>query len=569
MAVEGMGDIGFFGVNSGLDSESISPGVLQRAENVITRGNNVRTRPGYKSIYNAPNGHPQGITLFTPSGGKPHLVFACLGDVFISSFPFREYRQLANIKFSENSARVVFQECEQSTSYDEKGEFFFLSQPKRMLIMQDGNTRAAFWDGSESRHLNPEVSTKETTLPNRDETPPGLWMAWVSDRLIVFRDNLGFASDIGNPLKFTETQYLSEARAFTFPDKVTGAVQPYANLPLIVFTTNSLTRLRVDIRERSSWVGTRDFQQTDYNIGCVSGRSIVRSFGQVWWYSEYGITNFNAALQLNNDSRFQYLDNEMAYSKQRLSPLSEHACATSWENYILMSVPFEDLWNKHTWVLDQMQDPSGRAAWNGWWTGVRPVQWATGDVNGVQRAFCLSRDHDGINRVWEAFTEIPGDNGYPITSYIETRTYNNQSKVNKQYLHSKLFLNEMSGEIDLGVFVGATRGPYNHLVGLRMHAKAGSIGELIPENVSDYKPQTRVINTQSFFKDSCESCIESTLPDNIDVGFQHYVTWTGDLGINGIQLFFDATVSHNQFEPDCKPDEDGENAINMAGCEDV
>ena len=568
MPVEAAGDIGFVGVNSGVNPETLPAGYLARAENIITRGNKARTRPAYKSIYNAPSGHPQGITLFTPSGAKPHMVFACGGFVFTSEFPFVEYEQLPNIKFSETSARVVFQECVQTTDYDENGEFYFLSQPRNLLIMQDGNTRAAYWDGSTNRHLNPEVSGSETTVPNRDETPPGLWMAWVSDRLMVFRNNLGFASDIGNPLKFTETQYLAESRAFTFPDVVTGAVQPYADLPLLVFTRNSLTRLRVDIRQRSTWVDTPNFQQTDYNIGCVSGRSIVRSFGQIWWYSEYGVTNFNSALQLNNDSRFRYMDNEMAYSKQRLSPLIELGCATSWENYILFSVPFTDLWNSHTWVLDQMQTPEGNAAWNGWWTGVRPVQWATGDVLGAQRAFCLSRDYDGVNRVWEAFTELSGDNGCPITSYIETRQYNMEQKVNKQYLNSKLYFSELEGGADLSVYVGATRGPYDRIMQRRILADVGSIDEFIPEGVEDYRPQTRVLNTENYDrKGGCNSCgVETDLPNNIDSAFQHMVVWSGDVAVNGVQLFMETQPGMNRFDPDCQADESGDKIVNLFGC---
>jgi hypothetical protein len=566
--IKAMGDIGWFGMNSGADAQALAPGFAYRLQNVATRGNIVRTRPGFNTVFNAPSGQPQGITVFTPSGGLPHLVFACDGYVFASPFPFQDYFQLPNIRFSETSAIVTFQECEQTTDYDAEGVFYFLSQPRRLLIMQDGNTRAAVWDGSVDRHLDPSPSSGEATEIGKDETPVGLWMAWVADRLLVFRDNLGFASDIGNPLKFTESQYLAEARAFTFPDKVTGAVQPYAGLPLLVFTNNSTTQLRVDIRDRTTWVDTVDFQKTDYNIGCVAGRSIIRSFGQVWWYSEFGVTNLNAALQLNNDSRFRYYDNEMAYSKAKLSPTREWIAAAPFENYLLFSVPSSDLQNRHTWVLDQMQSPEGNMAWSGFWTGIRPVCWAVSTILGEQRIFALSLDGDGVNRVWEAFQEDRSDNGCPILSYVDTRQYNDGTQVNKQYLHSKLFWDEVLGTVDYAVYTGATRGPYNMVAQQRLVATQGSMGDNIDFTISDYASQSRTVRTQFIDKaGDCTVCgVESDLPDNIDVAFQHLITWSGDAGLRGIQMFYNDDPGFNEFQPDCVQDETGPNIVSPIGC---
>jgi hypothetical protein len=98
-------------------------------------------------------------------------------------------------------------------------------------MMQDGVTRAAFWDGSISRHLNPTPSTltdangERLTQVGLDETFIGLWMKWSGNRLWVSRDGMLFASDIGNPLKFTEAQYLNEGRAFYLPGECTGMIE--------------------------------------------------------------------------------------------------------------------------------------------------------------------------------------------------------------------------------------------------------------------------------------------------------------------------------------------------------
>lgn len=559
---------GWRGMNSGVDPEFLDDSQAFQCMNVVSRGGKLRTRPSFNSLFNAPNGFPQGITLFTPNNGIPNLVFACGGYIYYSPFPFVEYDKLPNVQFSPQSRFVVFQDTLQTTDYDADGRFFFLNRPRKILVMQDGNTPAAFWDGSESRHLNPQKSNQEFTLPLRDETPLGLWMAWVADRLIVFRGNLGYASDIGNPLKFTETQYLSEGRAFTFPDDVTGAVQPYSGSPLVVFTNNTRTELRVDIRDRTKWVDTQDFQQTDYNLGCVSGRSIVRSYGETWWFTQYGITNLNYALRVNNDSSFRYLDNEMAVSKARLSPTLEGICATSFENYLLMSVPATDIYNKHTWVLDQSNTPAGNAAWDGYWTGIRPVQWATDVIEGKPRAFCLSLDEDGVGRVWEAFGDERSDNGCPITCLVETKRYNDQNKEDKQFSHARLHLDEIVGTVDLATDFAGDRGPYNRILTKRFESTRGSVKDGFMNQFQDFVSQSRVINTQRTdrLRGACNDCgVEGEQPHNISSAFSISLTWSGSMAVRGVQLFYDTKTT--DYEPDCGDDESGDRIVTAGGCE--
>lgn len=562
MADRAMGTMfGWQGMDSGVDPEFLGDRFAYLGVNTVSRGGRLRTRPGFETVFNAPHGQPQGITLFTQNNGVPNLVFACDGYVYHSPYPFVEYFQLPNIKFSGWSRNVVFQPCLQTTDYDEDGRLFFLNRPRHLLIMQDGRTPAAYWDGSVSRHLNPEKSFQEFTVQGKDETPLGLWMAWVADRLVVFRGNRGFASDIGNPLKFTETQYLAESRSFTFPDDVTGAVQPYVGSPLVVFTVNTRTELRVDIRDRTKWIDTQDFQVTDYNLGCVSGRSIVQSFGETWWFSEYGLTNLNYALRVNNDSRFRYLDNQMAISKSRISPVMDGICGASFENYLLMSVPAQDIQNRHTWVLDQGNTPSGDIAWDGYWTGIRPVEWASGQVSGESRIFALSMDMDGVNRVWEAFSPSRSDNGCPITCFVESKAYNDGTKESKLFSHARLYLDSVSGDVDLAVDFAGDTGSYQRILTKRMVATRGSIADGHMNRVMDFSPQARVLNTSMNVSSECG--VESTIPQNISSAFSLSMQWCGDMAVRGFQMLYD--IYSTDYEPNCAADESGTRIVTVSG----
>jgi len=568
---EGIGNIGqWIGMNSGVDPESLPTNVLWQAMNTISRGGVIRTRPGYGSIYNAPSGWPQGCTFFTTSDKKYYFVFAVNGYVYASEYPFKEYFALGGIRFSPRSLHINFELCQQTTTYDEDGNFEFLAKPQNILVMQDGRTKAAYWDGTVARHLNPVKSSGEFTEVGFDETPMGLWMVWANDRLWVFRDNMGFASDIGNPLKFTETQYLSEARAFLFPGDVTGAVQPYARSPLIVFTSSTKTYLQAQIRDRTTWAETPDFQTTEYNLGCVSGKSIVKSFGETWWFSEYGVVNLDYAMQFEQSSKFQYMDNEMAVSKAYLSPTLSRVCAASYENYMLFSVPSGHIYNRHTWVLDQMNTPRGVSAWDSFWTGIRPVDWASANIDGQQRVFALSYDSDGVSRIWEAFSGQNNDNGCPILCHIETGRYNNGSKTLKKFRNSRLFLDGLVGDSYLSARVASEHGPYNEILNRKFVVTEGSIADGYTDDIVDFLPQNRRLNTEYLVIDSsgCNECsVEIGEPHDLGTAFSHQFIWLGDLGIQGFQMIMVEEPVPTDYEPDCQDDEVGPKIVTAAGTE--
>lgn len=585
------------GANSFTDSRYLPDAQYVMGENVVCRGGVVQTRPGYRTVFNMPCGWVQGMTTFTPTGGVPHLVFAVGGFVYASPAPFDSYFRIPNIQFAEDSRFVAWANCTQTVEFNDDGLLIPLDTPRQVLIMQDGRTRAAMWDGSEARHLNPEPSEildengDKVAQPGFDETPVGLWMAWAGDRLWVSRGNLVFASDYGNPLAFIEDDYIANGRAFYMPEDVTGMVQPTSESPLIVFGESTTTFLQANIRQRepkveipsgttfpvllsAGWLDTPDFQKTEFGVGCSSHRSIVKAYGETWWYDRNGVINLNAARQFFNDSSRKYLDSQMAWSKGSISPDKSGIASATFENYILMSMPSGSYHNRHSWVLDLSEQDVAQPVWNGWWTGIRPVEWGTLVFQGQQRVFALSYDADGVGRIWEAFTEKRDDNGTAITAGFLTKEHAPNGQLYAQFRYAELYLDEVGGSVDLAVDVRTTRGSVRRILTKRVEATMQPVryDEQYSFNSKFFgsRTQSRRVRSQEpavVTSDGCSSCgVESDKPVLIDIAFQLWIYWSGRLGVRGYNLYTNAADQYNDFRGACETDETAPRTVNVDGC---
>lgn len=548
-------------------------------QNVVCRGGIVQTRPGTRSLFCAPDGNFQGVTVFTPASGVAQIVFAVNGIVYTSAAPFTSYRRLANIQFSATSKYISWASCLKSTDYDNEGNLIFLDSPYLVLVMQDGLTRAAYWDGSTSGHLNPGsadvTDSTDATFPGYDETPIGLWMIWSGNRLWVSRGNQIFASDIGNPLKFTETLYINEGRAFYLTGPCTGMTEvPSGNgedKGFIAFTENDGTLFQSYIQDRTTWLSTPLFQNTILpNIGCVAPRSLVTQYGLNWWFSARGLTNLNASFRQNLSSRIDYQDNQMMSSKAYLAQDLSGACGAYYENYLLMSVPSADVLNRHTWALDQAPMEGNANAWTGIWTGWRPIEWARAVVSGDERLFFGSIDYDGKNRIWQAMLPERTDNGCPITCYAQLREHAAGSLLDKKFHYTKFFLSQIYGDVDLAMYIGSTKGAYQHQKTIRLVATKGQVyadteyadtGPLFMGN----RVQSRTVYTPSDPQaNECNSCGVESNATLVDFAFSHLLVWSGQMGIRAYQMRL--IEQPERFGGECQDDETGPRVLNSAGC---
>ena len=577
------------GINSGTLPSLLPDGTATAAMNLAHRGDVWQTRPGYNTTFGMPCGQPQGIVFFTPTGGTPYLVIAVAGLVYTSRWAngFNEYQLLPNVKFSPNVTNVFWAVTSQFSSRDSGGNVIYLQQPVSVLMMQDGVSRAAYWDGENSGHLNPTPSDKslDTSPAGFDGTPQGEWMAWAGNRLWVAFGNQVFASDFGNPLKFKESEYIADGQSFYMPEGVTGMIQPTVNSPLFIFGPNTNTRLQANIQDRSQWLYTPEFQITDYTIGCVAGRSIVLSHGFMWWYSAQGVANFNAATQQHFNSSWAYQDSQMAFSKYYLAANKVGICALPFENYLLFSVPSSDRWNAHTWALDLLPSQtgggvsaysayqaSGAPGWDGIWTGTRPVEWTTGIINGQQYCWFLSFDYDKVNRVWQAFDGTRTDNGCPITSYLQTKAHNFNSLDYKRFVYADMNMLEVLGDYDLSVSFASEKGAYQRVMTKRVVATPGMFGtvQAFSTNTTyqSYRPQTRFLATENNNNrvSECNFCgIESNKENYVGREFSLLFVMSGRGGIKNYRCFVQVGLD-DKFKGDCEVDETGPRVLTDSGC---
>jgi hypothetical protein len=540
-------DIRFLG---GMES-SAEPGTLgsdffARGMNVTNRGGIVQCRPGYRCRTVLPAGNFQGGKVFRPKSGDVTLLFGVEGVLYSSPYPFLEVMVVPDVAFIPHSRQLFFQQAEQSIQFNSDGSLTLIS-PRNVMVIQDGGfSPPAVFDGTSAEHQR-----------GAGAIPLGGAMAWSGDRLWVARGSSLFASDIANPFSFREPEYFATVTAFSLPGEITAMAEvPNADIAqLLVFTDSTTTLMQSGVRNRAVWNTTANFQRILFPaVGCVSQQSITTHLGLLWWYSAFGLTSLDSASFTRQTSVLPYRDNEMADSKGRMSPDVGGVAMGVFENYLMVSVPYCDSKNRHTWVLDQapLQRGGGAssAAWNSVWTGTRPAQWIYGSFGGTEQIFHISKDFDGNNRLWESFTPDRLDDGCPITWYMETRGIDGGLPLQpKKFRYATAYLRELYGQVDVGIFwAGVSRGKYKSILKKRINASIGSIrtGEVIRYDslMFGLKKQMRDVRTEDAQQTASATTLTSTdveSPDAefIDEAFQLLIVGSGPGAVAGIRYFME------------------------------
>jgi hypothetical protein len=547
-------DVTFFrGAKSDCEPGSLPLGYYFSAINMLNVGGVLSCRPGYKCWAKLPEGKLQGATLFRPKVGLEQVLVAIDGIIYVSEYPFLKYRVLDNVLMSPTAKQIFWQQTTQAarrltTDFSSAIEVI---APREVVFIQDGGfTAPAWYDGSQSGHVR----------NNAFETPTGGPMAWIGDRLWVSSGRQVFASDISNGFSFREQIYLGGVNSLLFKNEVTAfAKTPSLEFPqLIVFTDSEASLVQASIRDRSTWPTTDGFQIEIFNIGCSSQRSVTSHFGQLTWFSKAGIVFWDSATASKISGRLPLRDSEMSISKTRLMDDLSLVAAASFGPYLLMSTPADDLFNKHTWVLNSssietLNDSSG-PSWAGFWLGTRPVEWFYGSIAGADRIYHVSADADGQNRLWEIFRPERLDNGCPIMWAVETRGFFGQTSQTKKipgtdcrFMFADIKLMGIEEDLDIGAFfAGGVRGSYIPIMAKRISVERGSLSwdqEITATSeLFGFKPQSRGVRTQdanqiSTETDSGACSIESPDLDNLDENFQMLIVGHGPATLRMIRTF--------------------------------
>ena len=624
--------IGFTdGVNSYVDPQFVGDTQVRWAENSVNKGGIWQTRPGFDSVlsllYNASSGdfynwwfnngtpdvYPQFFTFFQPTNGNPQLLFGLSGAVFYCNInhdgTISNPVLIPQIKFSDKADQICAVNTVR-TSTLQNGRVW-VTAPQNILIMQDGVSRACYWDGVAAGTLNPVKKWKTDDQGNTiyvdgyNQTRLGLWMAWSGNRLWVANGTQVFASDLGDPLTFTDETVLVNIPSFNFPSPVTGLIDRGASgvqqNMLFVGTTTGIFTIQSGIQQRSQWISVADFQRKVFaGVGCVSHKSMINHMGLLHWYSDNGIVAFDSFGTVVSTQALPPIDSEMAYSKQQMSGNRSGICAGSFDSYVWWSVPVAikpsnpeykatyrgRIYNGHTQVLDRIVMPVGfnisagssfgSSAWQGVWTGLRPVEWATAVINGQKKVYCLSIDYDGVIRVWKAFNGNRADNNQPVSWTIETKSHAvTDGPFSKSVFRTfRLLMTQIYGGVTIEGFWKGLRGKYHQLLDTSVMATPGSV---LLDN-PDYTPIINATNHESFAKqtrdirakdnraqETCTSAnVEDKDQDDIDRAFSLLLRFTGIGALKAYRI----TVDYNpdNTEGEVLDPETGQHILPEASC---
>lgn len=566
--------------------------------NVVCRGGIVQTRPGYRLRLTLPAGNLQGMRLFKPTKEESDiqdycLVFAVDGKVYYSQYPFTQpaswepYR-LKNIQFSPTAKNIYWANTEKTVQANEQGQLSIVPTYS-VLMMQDGETPAAYWDGQTDAHISEDSPTLGT--------PIGTWMAWAGNRLWIARGRSLIPGDLNDPLSFQERTTGPAAGDFLLDDEITGITTvPGENRQsnLIVFTNRTTFSFLASILDRDEWVSTPNFQSILYaNLGCVAGRSIVSHSGLLWWFAQGGLVSSDSVMANFLTSEIKYKDIEMANSKRNMAPDTSNVCSTSFESYLLVSVPSGDTLNAHTWVMDDAssgdilrEEPP---AWNGIWTGIRPVEWANDFINGQKRIFAASTDYQSLadgsfNHIWEAFDPSRMDSyelldasntltlvSNPIYCSFETKLYGDGMEY-KRMRYAEADLVEIGGDVNLKISFGGTRGGFHEIMTKRIIANLNADGiendtvQELWDRLGYFRPQSRrVVTTDAalMFSEEKDCSLESPFTPDRDKAFSLYFQWCGRMGVEALRVYQE--IIADKVVGECEENEEGVNIVTQDG----
>jgi hypothetical protein len=423
------------GINSAFRPDQIGNNQAAWASNITIRDGKPQSRD-YNLVQRAilPKGLVQGAGFFSADNGQFLLsIWGQIWRVLITGNSVTV--DLIPMDFVNSPTIPVVWMCETAGSF----------------VIQDGQSAALIYDGSSLRRADP-------TIP---EVPIGQQMAYGNGRLAVAVN--GNQVQVGNitsdlfqsELAFTETTYLSGGGSFLFRYPVTAlAFLPVNNTDtgygsLIVFGTPFTNSLGLQITARELWDQIPGFEQVLLPTIGAAGQDCVISVNQdlYWRDGEGQVWSLRSAqwdaLSPGNSPLSREVGRIVNYE---IDTLVQYSGGIFFDNRILlMASPFYNRFGYASFKcllgLDcaPLSTIRGKSppAYDGIAEGLNFVKIFKGTPNGVTRAFTISTDDDGENRLWEIVPNNIVDvallsNGtagsavatnIEVTSYFESRRF--------------------------------------------------------------------------------------------------------------------------------------------------
>lgn len=352
----------------------------------------------------------------------------------------------------------------------------WMQQTVETLVIQDGQSDPILYNGSTARRAGPT------------EVPRGRQMAYGNGRLwVAINRNELVAGDIrqrtpGSELFFTETNYLAGGGALYFPRGITGLefipVTGAADFgTLIVFGEDYAESIRADVTTRDQW-GMPGFVTTVFRDIGASGDWCIAQVNQDLYFrdSNGNIRSLANSISTNNSPGSTPISREVSrivgYDSEQLLPW---VSTIYFNNRLLMTaspylnvsggISFREMVSLDFSPISTMQ-VKAPPAYDGTWQGIPGIaQIVTGQFGGENRAFAISSDEEGINRIWEIYAEGDGRDDIslscgsgivtetPIQSFIEYPAVNfGNEKQRKRLERCDVWISGLDGPLDLDVY---------------------------------------------------------------------------------------------------------------------
>ena len=471
-------------------------------------------------------------------------------------------------------------------------------QAEDRLYIQNGYQNAISWGG--------DLSVAAYRLnPFQGKMPIGTIMEYAFGRVFVSdRFNRIYASDIIygagftntlNTENFTEITYWAEGGAFSTPAMM-GDITGMKVMPdlgdnlrgqgaLVILCANGAFSMDVSI-PRADW-NTSNIQRVSLlGRGCASPY-LTTVNSELWFRSHDGWAFYsNSQTEFYRYFSMRKLSRDVNKWVSRDTPwLKQFASTMFSNNYLINTVAPQTkstqasngvtgLHRYHRGMvvldLDQGSSPNPDAQlsfrWNGLWTGIRPTQLLSANINGEQRGFAFSFDKDNKNRLYEITNTRTADYGpsgtREIESFFTTGRYDfSASQVTDRFLRKRItggemWLSEIPGEVTSSVEYRADSNPCWEEI------KPTSTYGCPPCSpvVTDCVPR-RGGNLYKRYKfntpDPSECNYLADIPAVEGSEFQIKVNLTGNATVDRVRLM--ANIKNNEDNPigDCPSDEEG------------
>ena len=548
------------GVNSAFRPDQIGNAQMAWASNVSIRDGKMKTRD-YKLVQRAtlPKGMYQGGSYFSVQDGMFVIsIWGQLWRITVNGTVVSVDQIALDSRNSSIIPQVWF--CETAGS----------------LVMQDGQSAPIIFDGASARRSNIFGG----------EVPLGTAMSYGNGRLAVVVG--GNTIQVGNitsslfqsELQFTENTYLSGGGAFYFSQPISGlAFLPVNNTAtgfgsLIVLGQRYTDSLHLEITSRETWSQIPGFQQLVLpGIGAAGQYTIVKVNQDLYWRDQRGnIWSLRSAqwgaLSPGNSPVSREVARIVDFETKALLQYSSGIFFNNRLYYLASpfynqygAASFLDMISLDAAALATMR---GKAppAYDGTCEGLRYVGLLQGQIVDDDRAFVVSTDLDGENRLWEIVPNEISDYSYitdpatlsvgstvayitpsPVTAYAESRRFlfGDEGK-KKQLVRCDLWPSEIQGTVSVTVYYRAdNRTQWQLWDTFEVCAEMDNADNQWLDLAAQERGRVKTLTAPDVV-----DTIDQQRTD-IGYGFQVRIAWTGSMLIDRIELWAKGDVPETSY----------------------